>query len=110
VRRAVVNDPEDAAGIMIRRSRHDLIDQSIEGCNAVFGFTAAEDSSVVHVQGSDIGPGATAKVLVLDRHGSRRPTVLGAVLSTAGLNAGLFVGGDDELLFLERTALPLAGV
>jgi len=87
-----------------------LIDQSIEGCKAVLGFTAAEDSGVVHVQCSDIGPGATTKVLVLDTHGSMRPTVLGAVLPTAGRNAGLFVGRDDKLIFLERTALPLAGV
>jgi hypothetical protein len=32
---------------------------------------------VVHIERSDIGPGAATKVLMLDPHGSMRPTGLG---------------------------------
>ena len=32
------------------------------------------------------------------------------MLAAAGLNAGLFIGGDDEFVVLQRAALPLAGV
>ena len=67
----------------------------------ILGFAVAEDSSEVHVLCRDIGPRATTKVLVLDTHGSMRPTVLGAMLPTAGLNAALFIGRDDELIVLQ---------
>jgi hypothetical protein len=47
---------------------------------------------------------------VLDMHGSTRPALLRGMLAAAGLNAGLFIGGDHELIILQRPALPLAGV
>ena len=107
---AVVDDPEDAAGVIIRRSGHDLFDEPIKRCNAIWGFTAAEDSGVVYIECSDIGPGAAAKVLMLDPQGSVRPAGLGGMLAPAGLNAGLFDGGDDKLILLQGAALPLAGI
>ena len=64
------------------------------------GFTAAEDSGVVYIEGSDIGPGAAAKVLMLDPHGSVRPAGLSGMLAPAGLQAGLFVGRDDKLILV----------
>jgi hypothetical protein len=79
-------------------------------CNAILGFTAAEDSGVVHVQGGDIGSGAATKVLMLDTHGSMGPAVLGGVLATTALHAGLLIGGDDEPILFEGAALPLARI
>jgi hypothetical protein len=53
-----------------------LFDEPIERCNAIVGFTAAEDSGVMRLEGSEIGPGAATKVLVLlapaAMRGSRR--------------------------------------
>ena len=70
----------------------------------------AEDSGVVHIECSDIGPGATTKVLMLDPPGSVRQAGLGDMLAPAGLNAGLFVGGDDKLIRCQGAALPLTGI
>ena len=70
VRRAVVDDPEDATGVVVGRSCHDLFNQPIERGNAILGFTAPEDSSVMHIQCRDIAPSTATKVLVLDPNGS----------------------------------------
>ncbi len=50
---AIVDNQEDATGIVVARSWHDLLDQSIEGGDPVLRFATAEDSGVVHVQRSD---------------------------------------------------------
>src|SRR4051794_35424698 len=62
------------------------------------------------IQPGDIGPGTAAKVLVLDMHRSAWPTRLRGMLAAAGLNAGLFIGGDHEFVILQCAALPLAGI
>ena len=78
--------------------------------NCPIRFTAAKYSGMVDVQGGDIRPATATEVLVLDMHGSAWPTVLRHVLAAAGLNAGLFVGGDDEFIVLQRAALPFTGI
>src|SRR6188472_1448562 len=65
---------------------------------------------MVDVQGSDIGPSAAAEVLVFDVHGGAWPAGLGGMLAATGLNARLFVGGNHELILLQRAALPMASV
>jgi hypothetical protein len=50
MRRAVVHDPEDATGVVIRRSCHHLLDEPVKGGDAILGFTAAKDSGPVDVQ------------------------------------------------------------
>jgi hypothetical protein len=91
-------------------SRHDLFDETIEGCNPILDFTAGEDSGVVHVECGDLAPGTATEVLVLDTHASMRPAVLCGMLAATGSNAPRFIGGDDELIVLQRIALPLAGL
>src|SRR5271157_3009100 len=108
--RAIVHDPEDATGVVIRRSCHHLLDKPVKGCDAILRFAAPKDSGPVNIQRCDIGPGTTTEVLMLDMHGSARPTTLRDVFAAAGLNAGLFIGGDHELIIFERPLLPLAGV
>ena len=110
MRRAVIHDPEDTTGVAIGWQCHHLFDQPVKGGDAVLTFAAAKDAGPVDIQGGDIGPGPTAGVLVLDVHGSTRPAALRSVLATAGLNAGLFIGGDHELVILQRPVLPLTGV
>lgn len=107
---AVVHDPEDTTGIVVGWSCHDLVDQSIKGCDAIFGFTTAENSGVMHVEGGDIGPGAAAKIFVFDVHGGAGAAVLRGMFAAAGLNTRLLVGRDDELIRLQRLSLPLAGI
>jgi len=58
VRRTVVDNPEHTAGIVVRRASHDLLDQAVEGSDAVLRLTATEDPGVVDIQPGNVGPGA----------------------------------------------------
>src|SRR5438067_2670965 len=108
--RAIVDDPEDATGVVIRRPRHHLLDEPVERCDAILGFAATEDSGPVDVQRCDVGPGAATEVLVLDMHGSARTATLCGVFAAASLNAGLFIGRDYELVILQAPAFLLPRV
>jgi hypothetical protein len=79
-------------------ARHHLLDESVKGCDAILGFTAAKNSGSVDVQCREVGPRTAPKVLVLDMQGSARTATLCGVFAAAGLNAGLFIGGDDEFV------------
>jgi hypothetical protein len=59
VSRTIVDDPEDAARIIVGRSRHDLLDQTVKGFDTVVGLAAAKDSGMVDIQRGDVGPGST---------------------------------------------------
>ena len=100
MRRAVIDNPEHAAGIIIRRACHDLVDQAIEGIDASAAFTAAEDSGSVYIQSRYISPGATSCVFMLDFHGRARFGRQRDVTAAARLDAGFFVGGDDEFVVM----------
>ena len=104
--RAVVDNPEHSAGLLIRPLFHDLVDETVKSHLSVFGFAATEEFRPVDVQGGEIGPSPQPFVFVLDFHrpaGScgQRPS-----FSAACLDAGLFIGGENELLGAEFTALP----
>ena len=60
--------------------------------------------------GGQVGPGAAARVFVFDASGLTRAWGHGRVLAEAGLDTGLLVGADHELLGGQRLALPLPGV
>jgi hypothetical protein len=64
----------------------------------------------MHIQCGDVGPCAATEVLVFDVH--RRPwsAVLRGMLTATRLDTRLFVGGNNKLIFLQCTALPLASV
>jgi hypothetical protein len=98
--RAIIYDPENTAGIIVGRSSHDLLDEAIKRIDAILGFAATEDSGVMDIQTRKIGPGAAAGVFVLDPHGSTRPTLGGCMFAATSLNAGFFVGRDDEFIIL----------
>jgi hypothetical protein len=108
--RAIVDDPENATGVIIGRSCHHLLDEPVEGHDAIARFATAEDSGSVDIQRRDVGPGAATEVLMLDMHGSAGTATLRGVFAATGLNAGLFIGGDDEFIVLQRLLLPLAGI
>src|SRR3984893_1306468 len=108
--RAIVHDPENTTGVVIRRPCHHLLDESIKGRDAIVRFAAAKDSGSVDVQRRDVGPGAATEVFMLDMHGSARAATRRDVFAAASLNARCFIGGDDELVILQRRALPLSGI
>jgi hypothetical protein len=63
---AIVEDPEDSARRPIRLLSHHLIDEPAERFDTRRGFASAEESGAMHVESGEIGPRATALVLVLD--------------------------------------------
>ena len=95
---AVVHDPEDAASGLVGLLAHDFADQTIHRSDAVFDFTAAEDFGAMDVPGRQVGPGAFAKVLMLDSHGAGGSRRQRRLFSASGLNAGLLVCGDHEVI------------
>src|SRR5215469_4798499 len=106
----VVDDPEDAASIVVWGSSHYLLDKAVKRCDAVLRLAASKDPGVVHVQTGDVGPGPAAKVFMLHLHRATRATGTSRVLAPSGLNAGFLVCRDHELIILQRVVFPRAGI
>ena len=62
MRRAVVDDPEDAACVAIGKLGHHLGDQPSEGLDTGRFLAAAEDLGTVHIKGGQVGPSPSAAV------------------------------------------------
>src|SRR5438876_4346457 len=106
--RTVIHDPEDAPGFSVRGPRHDLVHQPIKRSNPVLGFAATENSGLMDIERGEVSPSSTALVLMLDPH---RPTGLAnpsRMFAATGLDAGLLVRRDHELIVLEGLAVPTA--
>lgn len=110
VRTPIINDPEDAAGIVVWRAGHDLFHQAIEWRDAGSYFAAAKNAGVMDIESGDICPGTAAIVFVLDEHGTIRRGWKRGMVAPPGLNAGLFVGRDDVFVTLEGFAIPATGI
>ena len=50
MRRAVVDDPEHAAGVVIGGAGHDLLDEAVEGGLAAAVLTTTEDAGPMHIE------------------------------------------------------------
>jgi hypothetical protein len=107
---AVVDHPEHPGGGAVGFPRHHLANEPREGSDAGLAFTAAEDSGLMDVPGGQIGPGSLAHVFVLDTHRAAGLWSGTAVSASAGLNAGLLVGADDEIVPPQWPPLPDAFV
>ena len=110
VSRTVVDDPEDAASVVVGRSSHDLLDEAVKRLDAILLFAATKDPGMVDIQTGDVGPGPAPKVLVLDLHRATRAAGASGVFAAPGLNAGFLVGGDHELIIFQRLTFPMAGI
>src|SRR5258708_3936800 len=67
--RAIVHDPENPPGFLVRSSTDHVADQTPEWRNASGGDTLAKNFRASHVPCGQIGQSATAFVLKLDAHG-----------------------------------------
>jgi len=110
MRRAVVENPEHAAGLVIRRLGHDLRNQAVEWLDAGLFLAAAEEFCAMDVQGGQVRPGTTTLVFVFDQHRSCGLRGQSAVAAMSSLDAGLFVGRDHELAIAQRLVFPAFGV
>ena len=69
VRGPVIDDPEDAASVPMRRAGHDLIDEPVEGLDAGRRFAASDDGGVMYIERGQVRPSAPAFVFVFNAHG-----------------------------------------
>ncbi len=106
----VVDNPEDTASIVVRRSGHHLLDQAVKRGDAVLDLAAAKDPGVVDIQPGNVGPGPAAKVLMLDLHAAPRSAGASGVFPASGLDACFLVGGNHKLIVFQRLSSPFAGV
>src|SRR4029078_2439065 len=103
---AVVDDPEHPLGRGVGLGGHHLVDESFERGDAGGVFAAAEHSAAVHVVGGQVGDGAASVVVVVDPDLACSARGRGGVAAAAGLDGGLFVGGDDVIACAQRFSLP----
>ena len=106
MRRTVVQDPEDAASLVVRRLIHNLRDEPIERFDPIFSFAASKQFGAVDIKGSDVSPCSTAFVLMFHLHGQTRFSGKSLVPTVSSLDAGFLIGRDDELVVLQRTTFP----
>ena len=104
----IIHNPEDPLGGLVGRLAHDLSNKAIHGSNAVLDFAAAEDLGAMHIPRGQVGPSAFAKVLVLDSHGASGSRRQSRLFAASGLNTGLFIRRDHEVVGAQRGVLPNA--
>ena len=72
MRGAIVHDPENLAGLIVRRLPHDLVNQPLERGDTASALTTAKHLGAMPIEGSQVGLGAAAMVFMLDAHGRPR--------------------------------------
>jgi hypothetical protein len=110
VRRAVVHDPEHAAGRGVRFGGHDLLDQGSERGDAGGRRAPADHLPTADVEGGQVGQRTATVVFVLDAGQPGPAGWQGGVAAAAGLHRGLLVGADHVVALAQRFVLPEAGV
>jgi hypothetical protein len=85
---------------------HDLLNEPIEGCDPAFLFATAEHLGAMHIPGGEVSPSPAPVVFVLELHGLMRLRRQSGMNADSGLDAGLFIGRDDEVVFPEGPTFP----
>lgn len=94
----------------IRSCGHHILDEPAKGCDSGLGLATAEELGAVDVECGEVGPGATAHVLVFHATGRARSGWHRGVNGAARLDAGLLIGGEDVLIRSLGGALPPSGI
>jgi len=100
VDRTIIDNQEHTPGVIVRWSRHHLLDQTIKRCDAVAGLTTTEDSSMMDIQSGEVNPGSAPFVSILDAARATGLAGFGWMKTASGLNAGLLIGGYNEFVTL----------
>jgi hypothetical protein len=103
---SVVDDPKDTPGVVVGRASHDLLNETVKGCDAGGSFAAAEDTGMMNVESGHIRPGSAATVLMFDAHRAFRRDGQCGMLAAPGLDAGLLVSGNDKFIVFQGFILP----
>jgi hypothetical protein len=110
VRGAIVHNPEDPPGSLVRSLGHYLAHQPIERCDTGLGLAATKESGVVNIERREVGPRTYAAVFMLDPSGPRGSRRQGSMFADARLDTGVLVGADHELISFQPLPLPTPGV
>jgi hypothetical protein len=105
---AIIHDPEDAASGLVRLLAHYFTDEALNRGHPVFDFAAPEDLGAMNIPSSYIGPGAFAKILILDPGGAIRSGLQRRLFSAPRLNTRLLVRRDHEVISTQWSAVPNA--
>ena len=105
---AVVEYPKNSFGGAIGNLGHHLFDESIKAGNPIASLAATEQFGSMHIDGGQVGPRPAAGVLVLYFHHQIRLRGIGQMLAPSGLNAGLFIGTQNKILFAKGLCIPEA--
>lgn len=106
MRRTIIDDPENSAGIPIRPLHHDLVDQTVECNDAGLGFAGAKHLRVVYIKSSHICPSAKAFVFMLDFHGQVRSSRQCCMDTPTSLDTVFFVCRNDKFVLFKRGVIP----
>jgi hypothetical protein len=107
---AVIHDPEHPARVAVRGLGHDLGDEAVKRLNAGGRLASSEDLCPVNIERGQAGPRSAADIFMFHPGRLMRTGRQSGVDSDSGLDAGFFVGADDEVLRVEALALPGLGV
>ena len=107
---AVVHNPEDAASGLVGLLAHDVADESLYWSHPILDFATPENLGAMDIPGSQVCPGAFAKVLMLNPGRAGWTGRYGRLLSAASLNACLLVGRDHEVICAKWGPFPNAFV
>ena len=105
MRGSVVHDPEHAPGLAVGRLGHHLGHQPVKRNDPGLSLAPAEELCPKNVERREVRPGAAPPVFVFDPHCLPRSWRKGGMPSCAGLNGGLLVRGQNELVVFERFPL-----
>jgi hypothetical protein len=103
---AIVDDPKDTPCVVVGRASHDLLNKTIEWCDAGGCFATAKDTGMMNVESSDVGPGSAPLVLMFDTHRTLGGSGQRRMFAATGLNAGLLVSRNDKFIAFEGLPFP----
>ena len=112
MRASLIDDPEDPTSRLVWLAGHDLLHKPMEWVDATGLLDATVDLRPMNIKSGEVCPRTATLVLVLVLYAL--PSSVGADFRAMNpdprLDAGLLVGGDDELVGPQRPLIPLAGV
>ena len=106
MRRAVVGHPKDATGRSIRFLAHNKIGQVVKAVNARGGFAQTKDFGLPHIPGSHVSQRSSSFVFMLDTPVTPSSGGSYGPHTVTGLNAGLFIGGDNKIMAAQGLSFP----
>lgn len=101
---------KNTVGLTRRAGCHDLFDEPAERHDSGGVLAAADDCCVVHVEGGQVGQRSATSVFVFDAHRPGGGRWQGHMFAGAGLDGGLLIDRDHELVGFEVSAGPTAVV